>query len=133
MPASGRNTALPTASFHSANRTSVIRTPSENNNKGTDTSPNILILIINGCQTGIFTRATVKPAMAAATTGIRQSVTKRVVGSSRRAPNEKWSVFSTIKRMTAAGNAFSPQASTANGNPILPELLNNIGGTSVFG
>lgn len=78
-------------------------------------------------------KATVNPAIAAKTTGMRHKVSKRVVGSSRRAPKEKCSVFSTMNRITAAGSAFSPQASTASGRPMLPELLNSIGGTSVLG
>ncbi len=77
--------------------------------------------------------ATASPAMAATTTGMRQSVSSRVVGSSRRAPKEKCSVFSTMNRITAAGSASSPQASTASGRPMLPELLKSIGGTRVLG
>jgi hypothetical protein len=59
----------------------------------------------SGCQIGILRIATVNPAIAAKTTGMRHRVKSRVSGLSKRAPNEKCRVFSTMKRMTAAGRA----------------------------
>ena len=43
-------------------------------------------------------------------------------------PILKCNVFSTKNIIIAAGKAFSPNANKANGKPILPELLNIIGG-----
>ena len=43
-----------------------------------------------------------------------------------------WAVQMLWIPITAAGIATSPQASIASGRPMLPELLNIIGGASVY-
>ena len=132
MPASGRSTALAVASCQSLSVKPVIRTPSANSISGTEISPSILMPTRSGAHSVIFKVATSNPAMAANTTGIRHSMSRRACGSSQRAPKVKCRVFSTMNRITAAGIAASPQASNASGSPMLPELLNSIGGTRVF-
>lgn len=78
-------------------------------------------------------RLTASPAMLASTMGMRSSRHSGVPGLSIQSPSEKCSSISTMNRTTAAGSAASPKASSSSGIPMLPELLNIIGGRKVFG
>ncbi len=53
-------------------------------------------------------------------------------GLSIHSPTVKCSSISTMNSTTAAGSAASPKASSSSGMPMLPELLNIIGGRKVF-
>jgi hypothetical protein len=87
----------------------------------------------SGCQIGILSIATVNPAIAAKTTGMRHSVSSACFRIEQAgAEGEMQGVFDHEQDHRRRQGA-SPQASTASGRPMLPELLNSIGGTSVFG
>ena len=70
--------------------------------------------------------------MLANTMGNRSRRIMEVWGSSMYRPTEKCSSISTMNSTMAAGSAASPNASTRIGIPMLPELLNIIGGRKVF-
>ena len=65
-------------------------------------------------------------------TGVRSNCANRMRWSSIKAPREKCRNISTKNSTTAPASAASPNANTMSGMPILPELLNIIGGTKVF-
>ena len=49
------------------------------------------------------------------------------------APSVNWSRLEMAKSATIAENPLCPNASAASGKPMLPQLLNIIGGTNVRG
>ena len=132
MPSSGRATAPATPTPQAWNEASARRTPSEKSRRGIDISPSMRMAVSSGGHNASSPALTPMPASAASMTGMRQTVDSRVRWSSIQAPSEKCNRFSTKNSTTAAGSAASPKASTASGNPMLPELLNIIGGRKVF-
>jgi predicted permease len=68
-----------------------------------------------------------QPVVIATLAGLAVSV------SISHSPSEKCRIISTRNKITAPGKAAAPNASTIKGSPILPELLNIIGGTKVSG
>ena len=86
----------------------------------------------SGAQMGTCHRMMATPAKVASSMGMRSSTSGCTRPSIMALPTVKCSRFSTRNSTTAAGSAASPKANNASGRPMLPELLNIIGGTKVL-
>ena len=109
-----------------------MRTPRANSISGMHTPPSMFSDSSSQPGSAIPLKFTARPARLAKTMGSFRRWTRDECGSSMYRPTEKCSSISTMNSTIAAGRAASPNASTSSGIPMLPELLNIIGGRKVF-
>ncbi len=110
----------------------ISRTPRANSISGIQICPSISIGVASSSGTCQPARETVKPARVAMKMGIRNRPSSEARLSRIFTPTLKCRVFSMMNSTTAAGSIFSPKASSISGRPMLPELLNIIGGPKVL-
>src|SRR5713226_8830161 len=131
-PDKGHKTAPHTPMRQYLKDTSLSRTPKEKSSNGMETSPSILIIVFSTSGISQPLKLKARPSRVATIIGICRNWLKRVRWCRIYAPKEKCSTVSTKKSTTAAASAASPNPSTARAMPMLPELLNIIGGRKVL-
>ena len=73
------------------------------------------------------------PNIVAITIGFAKTPLTDALGLTNFTPSVKCIKFEIANSATAGAKPTVPKANTAKGNPMLPQLLNIIGGTKVFG
>ncbi len=109
----------------------VRRTPRANSISGTIASPSSFmpLKIVSGGRTPLTALA--KPSALESIRGLSSSSRVRACALVMREPTEKWIRLLMENSATAAPKPGGPNASSASGRPMLPQLLNIIGGTNV--
>ncbi|EKD97388.1 MAG: hypothetical protein ACD_23C00951G0003 [uncultured bacterium] len=119
--------------FHAPKRAVDKRTPRAKIINPIDIFPRSLMPSSTGCQSVTPLRLRETPKMEEANTGSRQSVAMLRRLLKIQVPSENCNMATTNKSTTAGPSACSPKVISNNGRPMLPTLLNMVGGTSVFG
>ena len=73
------------------------------------------------------------PRIVAITIGFANTPLTDALGLTNFTPNVKCIKFEIANKATAGASPTVPKANTAKGKPMLPQLLNIMGGTKVFG
>ena len=124
-----------TPRFQPPQLTVAMRTPSEISISGIIASPVIRIASISQSGIGGCTSAKAKPTKVAITIGFRKIGQNAAWRLTMCTPSVKCSRLEIVNSATIADNPAGriARASTASGRPMLPQLLNIIGGTNVRG
>src|SRR5213594_3694485 len=133
IPATGQTTAPSTPSCQPRFDRSVRRTPSANSIIGSVASPSIFRPVISAA--GTFQAKTLKrsPSTLATIIGEVASAFHSAWRLTMRLPRVNCRSVLATSSSTIAARPGRPKASTASGRPMLPQLLNIIGGTKVRG
>jgi hypothetical protein len=92
-----------------------------------------LIATASQSGSGGCTTANANPSTVAMTIGLPNRLRNFAWWSMIQTPSVKCSRFEMVKSATMGEKPAPPYASTASGSPMLPQLLNIIGGTNVRG
>ena len=133
IPVNGQTSAPMTPRFQPPQLTVAMRTPSEISISGIIASPVIRMASISQSGAGGWTSAKAKPTKVAITIGFLKIGQNAAWRFTMCTPSVKCSRLEIVNIATIADNPGWPNASTANGRPMLPQLLNIIGGTNVRG
>ena len=98
---------------------------------GISASPTILMPVAIQPGSGGWKSAKAKPTKVDHTIGLRRRLPKRALWSTIQVPSVNCSRLEIVNSATIAEKPACPNASTASGRPMLPQLLNIIGGTKV--
>src|SRR5450432_2772843 len=131
MPVSGHTSAPITPRFQPPQVTVAMRAPSEISISGIIASPVILMATISQSGSGGCTSAKAKPTNVAITIGLRKTGQNAACRLTMCTPTVNCSRFEIVNSATIAERPACPNASAASGSPMLPQLLNIIGGTKV--
>ena len=115
---------------------SSMRTPSAKSMIGMHASPSIFNALNNGTGNATRLTETATPSIMAIIIGLARNFNDEVWAPCRPIsmilmPTEKYTRLQAMNNATADGSPAAPKASTASGNPMLPQLLYIIGGTKV--